>query len=294
MTQQKMDAKSARRFTTPPSRVLGRLLVIGGAEDPDEDDMKILPHFVKMCGGKRARLVVCGTSSGEVEKKERIYKHLFEKIGVASVFEARIAERKHAANEELLEATKRATGVFFTGGDQLRLTSIVAGTAFGDLARDRLWSDGLIIGGTSAGAAAMSSTMLISGRDSGTVRRADIRLAPGLGYFRDVIIDTHFAQRGRLSRLLTVLAQNPEMLAVGIDENTAIEVDTDGCFTVIGQGATFVCDGAVTHTNASQADDSDVLAVTDSLLHILPEGYSFDMRTKRPRLPNGEPIAKRA
>jgi cyanophycinase len=286
--------KSARHFTSAPGRVLGRLLVIGGAEDPDEDDMKILPHFVKMCGGKRARLVVCGTPSGEVEKKERTYKKLFEQIGVASVFETHIEEREDGADEELIEAMKRATGLFFTGGDQLRLVSIVAGTAFGDLARDRLWSDGLVIGGTSAGAAAMSSTMLISGRNEGTVRRADIRLAPGLGYFRDVIIDTHFAQRGRISRLLTVLGQNPEMLAVGIDENTAIEVDTEGCFTVLGDGAVFVCDGAVTHSNASEASETDVLALTDSLLHILPKGYSFDMKTKRPQLPDGKPIAERA
>ena len=210
------------------------------------------------------------------------------------MFEARIKEREDGSDEELLEALRRATGLFFTGGDQLRLTSIVSGTAFGELARDRLWSDGLVIGGTSAGAAAMSSTMVVSGRDEGTVRRADIRLAPGLGYFRDVIIDTHFAQRGRISRLLAVLAQNPEMIAIGIDENTAIEVDADGCFTVVGDGAVFVCDGAVTHSNAPAAGEDDVLALTDSLLHILPAGYSFDMQTKRPRTPKGEAISQRA
>ncbi|HYC58025.1 MAG TPA: cyanophycinase [Thermoanaerobaculia bacterium] len=281
-------------MTDSPQRSLGRLFAIGGAEDPDEKDMKILPHFVKLCGGKRARIVVCGSPSEEVGRKERTYKRLFEKIGTASVFEARIKEREDAADGELLDALQRATGLFFTGGDQLRLTSIVSGTAFGDLARDRLWSDGLMIGGTSAGAAAMSSTMVISGRDEGTVRRADIRLAPGLGYFRDVIIDTHFAQRGRISRLLAVIAQNPEMIAIGVDENTAIEVDADGCFTVVGDGAVFVCDGAVTHSNAPEAGEDDVLALTDSLLHILPAGYSFDLQTKRPRTSKGETIAQRA
>jgi cyanophycinase len=284
---------SSRKKSKPP-RMLGRLLIIGGAEDPDEEDMRILPHFVKMCGGKRARLVVCGTPSAKVEEKERKYEALFERIGVASVYEAHVEQRVDGQDEELLEATRKATGIFFTGGDQLRLTSIVAGTHFGECVQDRLWNDGLVVGGTSAGAAAMSSTMLISGSDDGTVRRADIRLAPGFGFMRDVIIDTHFAQRGRISRLLAVLAQNPELLAIGIDENTAIEVHPDERrFTVLGEGATFVCDGTVTHSNAADAGEKDVLAMTDSLLHILPAGYSFDISSKRPLLPDGTPVPGR-
>jgi cyanophycinase len=283
----------AQKEKTPP-RLLGRLLIIGGAEDPDEDHMRILPHFVEMCGGKDARLVVCGAPSEKVKEKERTYKQLFERIGVASVFEAHIRSRVDALESELMAAVKDATGVFFTGGDQLRLTSIVAGTDFGNCVRDRLWNDGLVVGGTSAGAAAMSSTMLIGGSDEGTVRRADIRLAPGFGFMRDAIIDTHFAQRGRLSRLLAVLAQNPEILAIGIDENTAIEVlPAERRFTVIGEGATFVCDGTVTYSNAAEAGEKDVLAMTDSLLHILPEGYSFDISVKRPLLPNGKQIQGR-
>lgn len=278
-----------------PPRLLGRLLVIGGNEDPDEDNLKILPHFVKMCGGKRARLIVCGAPSENVEKKERTYKRLFEKIGVASVVEANIQSRVDGQDEELIAATEKATGVFFTGGDQLRLTSVVAGTKFGDCVHQRLWSEGIVVAGTSAGAAAMSSTMLTGGRDEGTVRRADIRLAPGFGFMRDAIFDTHFAQRGRLSRLLAVLAQNPEIIAIGIDENTAIEVDpSTKRFTVIGEGAVFVCDGTVTYSNAASAGEDDVLAMTDSLLHILAEGYGFDMHSKRPLLPNGREIQGRS
>jgi cyanophycinase len=247
-----------------------------------------------MCGGKRARIVVCGAPAEKVQEKERKYKRIFERIGVASVMETRIRSRVDALDEELLEATRRATGVFFTGGDQLRLTSVIAGTKFGECVDERLWNDGLVVGGTSAGAAAMSSTMVTGGSDEGTVRRADVRLAPGLGLMRDVIIDTHFAQRGRLSRLLTVLAQNPEILAIGIDENTAVEVDpSKRRFTVLGEGATFVCDGTVTYSNAAEAGERDVLAMTDSLLHILPAGYSFDIACKRPLLPNGRAIQGR-
>ena len=273
---------------------LGRLLVIGGAEDPDGEEPRILPHFVEMCGGKEARIVVCGSSSATPEQKERIYKELFHRFGAKEVFETNITERHDAEAKELIDQTRDATGVFFTGGDQLRLTSLVAGTPFGNLVRDRIWQDRLVVGGTSAGAAAMSSTMMVSGAEGGTVRREDIRLAPGLGYWRDTTIDTHFAQRGRVSRVLTVFAQNPQILGIGIDENTAIDVVPGESFRVIGEGAVIVFDGTVTHTNAAEVSDDEVLAITDSLLHVLPEGYGFNIKTKRPLLPDGEEIPKRA
>jgi cyanophycinase len=275
-------------------RKIGRLLVIGGNEDKDEDNMVILPRFVEMCGGKNARIVVCGSPSASPEEKEREYKRLFLKIGAADVYEASVTERLEGEDEELLLATKNATGIFFTGGDQMRLTSLVAGTAFGEEIRHRLWNDGLVVGGTSAGAAAMSSTMITGGSDRGTVRRADVRLAPGLGYWRDTVIDTHFAQRGRVSRLLVIFAQNPQVLGIGLDENTAIEVEPGKRFTVIGEGACFVFDGTVTHTNAPEVSDEQVIAMTDSISHVLPVDYGFDLHTKRPILPEGEEIKARA
>lgn len=281
-----------RRATSQPSaeRKIGRLLVIGGNEDRDENNMKILPHFVKMCGGKRARIIVCGTSSEHVEQKERTYRKLFEKIGVAEVFEPDVTRRRDGDDAELVKMVRHATGVFFTGGDQLRLTAIVAGTPFGNEIRHRVFNEGMVAGGTSAGAAAMSSTMIIAGNSKGTVRRADVSLAPGLGYWRDTVVDTHFAQRGRVSRLLVIFAHNPQILGVGIDEDTAIEVCPGERFDVIGRGAVFVFDGAVTHSNAPEASDDDIIAMTDSMMHVLPEGYGFDLQRKRPILPSGETL----
>jgi cyanophycinase len=267
-------------------RKIGRLLVIGGNEDKDEDSMVILPHFVEMCGGKQARIIVCGTPSKEVAEKERTYRKLFEKIGVAEVMEPDVTRRPDGDDSELVEMARRATGVFFTGGDQLRLTSIVAGTPFGNELRHRIFNEGLVAGGTSAGAAAMSSTMVISGSSSGTVRRADVGLAPGLGYWRDTVVDTHFSQRGRVSRMLVIFAHNPQVLGIGIDEDTAIEVQPGDKFTVLGSGAVFVFDGTVTHTNAPEAGDEDIIALTDSAMHVLAEGYGFD----RPILPNGDRV----
>jgi cyanophycinase len=271
-------------------RKIGRLLLIGGNEDKDEDSMVILPHFVKMCGGSSARIIVCGTPSKEVEEKERTYRELFEKIGVAEVMEPDITVRNDGADEELMAMARRATGVFFTGGDQLRLTAIVAGTPFGNEIARRVFEEGLVAGGTSAGSAAMSSTMFISSNSKGTVRRSDVGLAPGLGYWRDTVVDTHFAQRGRVSRMLVIFAHNPQVLGVGIDEDTAIEVEPGTRFKVIGNGAVFVFDGTVTHSNAPEAGDDDIIAMTDSALHVLPAGYGFDLKKKRPILPNGEVI----
>lgn len=267
-----------------------RLLVIGGAEDPDEEDMTILPHLVQMAGGKNARVIICSSPSENPEEKVDTYGALFEKLGVAEVIPAAITDRNQAEDPELVEAVQRATAVFFTGGDQLRLTALIAGTRFCENIRARLYGDGLVVAGTSAGAAAMSSVMIIGGNNDGTVRRQDVSLAPGLGYWRDTVVDTHFNQRGRVSRLLTIFAHNPNVLGIGIDENTAIDLVPGDRFTVVGEGVVMVFNGRVTHTNAPDASDDETLAITDSVIHTLPQGYGFNLRTKRPILPDGEEI----
>jgi cyanophycinase len=266
---------------------IGRLLVIGGAEEKD-GDMDILTRFVELAGGDKARIVVCSSPSEEAEEVAERYREVFERIGVADVTGAPIEERNEADVPELLEAVKRATGVFFTGGDQLRLTALIAGTHFSETIRDRLFHDGLVVAGTSAGAAAMSSVMLIGGSNEGSVRRADVSLSPGLGLWRDTVVDTHFNQRGRVSRLMTVFAHNPQILGIGLDENTGVEVELGVKFTVVGENAVMVFNGHVTHSSAPKASDEDVLALTDALIHVLPKGYGFDLQTHRPILPDGK------
>jgi len=269
---------------------MGRLLVIGGAEDPDEKHLCILPHLVKLAGGKNARVMVCSSPSENPREKVRTYEKLFEKIGVAEVIPAAITERNEASAPEVLEGLERATAVFFTGGDQLRLTALMAGSQMCERIRERLYGDGLVVAGTSAGAAAMSGVMIIGGRNDGTVRRSDVSLAPGLGYWRDTVVDTHFNQRGRPNRLFTIFAHNPQVLGVGIDENTAIEVEPGAAFRVIGEGAVMVLGGRVSHTNAPNAGDEDTLALTDAVVHILPDGYGYDLVEGRPLLPDGDAI----
>jgi cyanophycinase len=271
------------------------MLVIGGAEDPDEEEMDILPHLMKMAGGGRGRILVCSAPSEEPEAKaQRGYRRLFEKLGAQEVCEATIRTRPEADEAPMLEALERATAVFFTGGDQLRLTSLIAGTKLARRIEERLFRDGLVVAGTSAGAAAMAGTMIIGGPSDGTVRRSDVELAPGFGYWRDTVVDTHFNLRGRMHRLLTIFAHNPQVLGIGIDEDTALELVPGKRFTVIGSGAVIVFDGRVTHSNAPDRGYSETLALTDSVLHVLAQGYGFNLETKRPILPKGEEISAEA
>ena len=272
------------------TRRAGRLFLIGGNEDPDEKEMMILPHLVKLAGGKRARVMICSSPSEDPEEKVRVYGKLFRKIGVAEVLEAPLADRAAAEDPKVLESAERASAVFFTGGDQLRMTAIMAGTPFAEIVRARLTRDGLVVSGTSAGAAAASSTMIISGREGGTVRRLDVTLAPGLGYWPDTVVDTHFNQRGRVHRLLAIFAQNPQVLGVGLDEDTAIEVVPGRRFTVIGRGVVMVFNGRVSHSNAPERREDEPISVTDSVVHVLTQGYGFDLETKRPLLPSGAEI----
>jgi cyanophycinase len=152
--------------------------------------------------------------------------------------------------------------------------------------RERFETDRLLVAGTSAGAAAMSSTMIIRG-GGGTVTRAEVELAPGLGYLDDTVIDTHFDRRGRIQRVMSVFAQNPGTIGIGIDGNTAMEVRPNGRVTVLGRGAVFVFDGRVTHSNVAQVEEDEPLALTDCRVHVLPQGYGFSLKTKRPIIPKG-------
>ena len=265
-------------------RRVGRLLIVGGAEDPDDDNLRILPHLVKLAGGKKARIIICAAATADPGSSLREYGKVFTRLGVKEAVDAPFEDRKEGNDPKLLQALDRATAVFMIGGDQLRITSVLAGTDFDLRLRERFTSDRLLVAGTSAGAAAMSSTMIIRG-DGGSVRRDAVELAPGLGYMRDVTIDTHFDRRGRIQRVMAIFAQNPATMGIGIDGDTAIEVVPARRFTVIGSGVVFVFDGRVTHSNAAVVAQDEPLALIDVRVHVLPAGYGFDLKAKRPIVP---------
>lgn len=272
---------------------IGRLLVIGGGEQRDAEG-EILRHWVELAGGARARIVICAASLDDPAETMAEYKRVFSRLGAAEVFTDPFPDRKAGESTRLLKALAQATGVFFPGGDQLQVTSRVAGTTFGENLVERWRGGGLVIGGTSAGAAMMSGTMIIGGANDGSVRRSDVQLAPGLGLWRDSVVDTHFNQRGRINRLMTVFSENPQVLGIGLDEDTAVDVQPGVSFDVLGSGVATVMDGRVTHTNASDVGDHGMLALLDSKLHVLPSGYGFDLRTKRPIIPGERRKARSA
>lgn len=268
----------------------GTLLVIGGAEDPDDDDLLLLPRLVELAGGKKARLLVSAAPTTHPKETLRDYKAVFEKIGVAEVMPFAMDTRPDVDQPEVLEALDRATGVFFTGGDQLRLTGVVAGTTFAERLLER-FLDGLFVAGTSAGAAAVAGTMIIGGQGS-IVCRACVDLAPGLGLWPETVVDTHFDREGRVHRLMAAIAQNPGVLGIGLDENTGVEVSPKGQMTVVGRGNVFVFDGRIDHSNVADVAEDEPIALTNSTLHVLAAGYGMDLRTMEPTLPEPEKTTK--
>jgi cyanophycinase len=262
----------------------GRLLLIGGNEDMDERDMRILPRLVELAGGKKSRILVCAAASAEPERSLDAFNRDLGKLGVAEVFRSPLNSRQEADSDELIDMLERSTAVLLTGGDQLRATSMMAGTRFGDRLKDGYQREGLLLAGTSAGAAAMSSTMIIRGIGD-TVRRDAVELAPGLGFLRNITVDTHFDRGGRVHRLMTVLAQNPATLGLGIDEDTAVEISPNRKLTVYGKGVVMVFDARAIHTNAAEVTGREAMALTDIKVHVLPQGYGLDLKHLTPIVP---------
>jgi cyanophycinase len=192
-----------------------------------------------------------------------------------------VHDRAETHDPELLKVLEGAAGVFFTGGDQLRLSSQIGDTEIEKRVRD-IWDGGGVIAGTSAGASVMSETMLVSGASGESHRIGDLRMAPGLGLVRDAIIDQHFAERGRFGRLLGAVAHNPRVLGIGVDENTAMVLE-DGRFTVIGAGAVYIVNGEdVSYSNIAEEKRDRPLTMFDVKMHVLSSGDSFDMQTRTP------------
>lgn len=256
----------------------GTLIIIGGHEDRDNDRV-ILKEVAKHVG--RGPLVIATVASLEPESYFDVYHRVFTELGVEDISELYVVDHAQSANHEKIACLDEAVGVFFSGGDQLRISSQIGDTPFEDAVR-RIFLQGGTIAGTSAGASAMGEMMLVRGASSQSHRLGDIHLAAGLNLVTNVIIDQHFAERGRIGRLLGAVALNPRILGIGIDEDTAIVCCGDE-FAVIGTGAVYVIDGAgVTRSNVAEGEDDARLSMTDVTLHVLSAGDHFDLLNRRP------------
>jgi cyanophycinase len=258
----------------------GQLVIIGGAEDK-EGDCKILREFVRRANGLQARIVVMTVATGLPGEVGSQYIDIFKRLGAEEVRVVDNIKREDATDPKALEAIAQATGVFFTGGNQARILELVKDTEL-DIMLHKRFAEGIVIAGTSAGAAMMPDMMIVEGESETNPRMEVVRMDRGMAFLPGVIIDQHFAQRGRLGRLLSALAQQPANLGFGIDENTAIAINGKE-LEVIGEGAVTIVDvSAVTHSNVEELLKDEPLALCGAALHILPQGYKFDLEKRLP------------
>jgi cyanophycinase len=250
-------------------------MVIGGAEDKIRDRV-ILGRFTSLAGGPDGVVVVISTASSLGFVAGERYREIFTGLGIGTVRPLHAMTRSQANDETFARQLQDATGIFLTGGNQLRLSSTIGGTLLAEAVLDRFRS-GAVVAGTSAGASAMSSHMIAFGASGGTPKHRMAALAAGLGVLPNVIVDQHFQQRNRYGRLLSVIAQNPSLLGMGIDEDTAGVVGPDGVMEVIGRGSVTIVDGAGAETDAWDVHGHRPVMISGVVLHAIPAGYRFDL-----------------
>ena len=266
-----------------PSKVLdgatrGWIIPIGGAENK-ENDRHILERFVQVSGGSDADIVVIPTASRLTETGPR-YEQLFREIGAARVTSMDFDTRRDCHEPGRLARLAQATGIFFTGGNQLRLSTLLGGTPVAKLVRRRN-AAGVTVGGTSAGASILSEHMIAFGDEGSSVISGSVRLAPGLGLTNRFIIDQHFRERDRLGRLLTALAYNPFAVGIGLDEDTAAFIGPDETIEVEGSGGLTVVDASdVTFSSMDSVSEGQPVCMLGLRLHILVAGATFNMHTR--------------
>jgi cyanophycinase len=258
----------------------GSLLIIGGHEDKD-DDKVILRMLVKKVG-KSGKIVIATIASDVPNAMFDDYEKCLRGLGMRHVHHLAIESREEARLDSRIRILNDADAVFFTGGDQLKITSRIGDTPIYTRVRE-IFDAGGLIAGTSAGASVMTETMMVSGGAEESYRIGSLlRLAPGLGLLQGVIIDQHFAERGRMGRLLGAIAQNPRMLGIGLDEDSAILVHR-GRFQVLGSSAVHVIDGSrVTFTNITDSEPETSLCIYGVRLHVLNQSDTFDLKNRRP------------
>ena len=257
----------------------GYLLIIGGAEDKTDGSV-ILKQATEMLGGGDI-LTVLTTATEKPEEAGRNYTAAFHSLGVSDIQVLNISTREEAWSDAYCDKLLKSKCVFMTGGDQLRITSILGGTRAGEAIQE-IYHGGGVVMGTSAGASVMSSTMIVKGDDNEPAKKCTLKMAPGLGLIGGVIIDQHFDQRGRFGRLLCGVAENPEIIGLGIDEDTAVKVFPDRHLEIIGTNAVTVLDGsAIESSNVSELQQNEILAIVGVRVSVLPQGYGYDLRNRK-------------
>jgi cyanophycinase len=262
----------------PEGQSRGWIIPIGGAENK-ENDRRILERFVRVSGGEHADIVVIPTASRVHETGPR-YEQVFRALGAARVTVMDFDTRRDCLEPGRLERLGEASGIFFTGGNQLRLTTLLGGTPIAKLIRLRN-AQGVTVGGTSAGASILSEHMIAGGDEGSSIVAGSVRLAPGLGLTNRFIIDQHFRERDRLGRLLTAVAYNPFAVGIGLDEDTAAFIGPNEVVEVEGSGSvTLVDPSEVSFSSIGAAEDGQPACMLGLRLHLLVAGATFNLQTR--------------
>lgn len=266
----------------------GLIIPIGGAEEKVRD-AAILSRFAEVCGGSDARVAILPTASQDPDTGPR-YERLFGEIGVREARSLPFDSRSDCERDDWLGYLETADGVFLTGGNQLRLSTTLGGTPVASLLRRRN-REGIPVAGTSAGAAFLPEHMIAFGDEGSTPRSDMVTLAPGLGLTNSVVVDQHFRQRDRLGRLITALAYNPRgAVGIGLDEDTAAFLDGDQILRAVGSGALTIVDPAdMEFSSMDSARRHDPVCILGLKVHILIDGATFDLETRRASPPGADP-----
>lgn len=274
MTAQEHNAIAQAEQAEQVARSHGHLVIIGGGEDR-KHDKAILSRFVELCGGTDAKIVVISAASSIAQEMWQVYDDAFRDLGVTRHVHLHLENRNDANDGDHIRDIRDADGIFMTGGDQKRLLAIIGGTKLDAEMHTALKLRGACIGGTSAGASAMSGHMLAQGRAELHPEKGSVSLGAGLGFLHKVVIDQHFSERQRLSRLLSVVAQNPYLQGIGIDEDTALVVERGVGIEVVGEGAVTIVDGRTMSTNVAEIANHETPELIDVRLHLLPAGSQY-------------------
>jgi cyanophycinase len=275
----------------------GKLIAIGGNEDKGNElepnyqqrnnlnyfELQILSRIVEECNGQKdAHIEVITSASSIPEEVGENYLAAFGKIGCTHVHSMHIRNRADAQNTEFIERIKKCDGVMISGGNQLRLSTIFGGTEILSILKKRLETEAFVLAGTSAGAMAMSNTMIYQGSSAGALIKGEVKITTGLAFMKDVIIDSHFDKRGRFGRLAQAVASNPSCIGIGLGEDTGVVVTDNNHLEAIGSGLVIIVDGyGIRHSNIADLNDGSPISIENLVVHVMTKGNTFDLRERK-------------
>lgn len=274
----------------------GKLIAIGGNEDKGSEneptaeqknnlnffELQILSRILHEAGGHGSHIEVITSASSIPKEVGENYVRAFDKLGCKNVGTLHIRSREDALKKDYIERIKKCDAAMFTGGNQLRLSTIFGGTEFLKIMHHRFVHENFVIAGTSAGAMAMSNTMIYQGSSSGALLKGEVKLTTGLAFIKDVILDSHFDKRGRFGRLAQAVASNPSCIGIGLGEDTGVLISDNNMLEAIGSGLVVIIDGhEIRHSNIADLQDGSPISIENIIIHVMTKGNHYNLRGRK-------------